>query len=255
MRQVKGDMTRLVNVDRNTPMQLPPDLREWVSNDDLAHFIVDALGVLDLSSARLNERGTGDRQYPPGMMLGLLIYCYAQGIFRSRQIQRATYQNVSVRYLAGNTHPDHDTIAKFRRENALLIRSAFVQLLRLAQAAGLLKLGAIALDGTKMEAAASKRQNLTYEQLQARIGQLEEQVKGLLRQAEAVDQDPHAAEELPAMLADAQERRTRLLAAKAELEEQALERHRRRERERDQAPPQCKRPPLDPKPCSKDRIN
>jgi len=255
MRQVKGDMTRLVNVDRNTPMLLPPDLREWVSNDDLAHFIVDALGVLDLSSARLNERGTGDRQYPPGMMLGLLIYCYAQGIFRSRQIQRATYQNVSVRYLAGNTHPDHDTIAKFRRENALLIRSAFVQLLRLAQAAGLLKLGAIALDGTKMEAAASKRQNLTYEQLQARIGQLEEQVKGLLRQAEAVDQDPHAAEELPAMLADAQERRTRLLAAKAELEEQALERHRRRERERDQAPPQCKRPPLDPKPCSKDRIN
>ena len=83
-------------------MLLPPDLREWVRHDDLAHFIVDALGVLDLSSARLNERGTGDRQYPPGMMLGLLIYCYAHGIFSSRQTQRATYQNVSVRYLAGN---------------------------------------------------------------------------------------------------------------------------------------------------------
>jgi transposase len=248
-------MTRFVNVDRQTPMLLPPDLRDWVQTDDLVHFIVDALAVLDLSSARLNPRGTGDRQYPPGMMLGLLIYCYARGAFSSRQIERETYQNLSVRYLSGDTHPDHDTIAKFRRENAPLIRSAFVQLLRLAQETGLLKLGAIALDGTKMGAAASKRRNLTYEQLQAQIGQLEERVNGLLEQAETADQAPNDGEEPPAPLADAKERRARLLAAKAQLEEQALKRRQQWEQDRQQLPPGCRRGPLPAQPKAEERIN
>jgi transposase len=153
--------TRFVNIDRDTPMLLPPDLREWVQQDDLVHFVVEALALLDVSTASVNHRGTGSEQYPPGMMLGLLIYSYAQGLFSSRQIERATYQNLSVRYLAANTHPDHDTIAKFRRDNGGLIRSAFVQLLQLAQAAGLVRLGAIALDGTKIGAATNKRPNLT----------------------------------------------------------------------------------------------
>src|SRR5688572_30910223 len=104
--------TRYVNIDRRTPLLLPPDLRDWVQEDDLVHFLVDGLAVLDLSAAAVNVRGTGSAQYPPSMMLGLLIYSYANGIFSSRQIERATYQNVSVRYLAANTHPDHDTIAK-----------------------------------------------------------------------------------------------------------------------------------------------
>jgi transposase len=246
---------RLVNVDRNTPMLLPPDLREWVRDDDLVHFVIDALAVLDLSSARLNERGTGDEQYPPSMMLGLLIYCYAQGIFSSRQIERATYQNVSVRYLAGNTHPDHDTVAKFRRENAALIRSAFVQLLRLAQTSGLLRLGAVALDGTKIAAAAAKRRNATYDQLQAEIGKLTEQVNGLIEQAEAADKSGRTEEQLPAELAKAQERRARLMVAKAELEEQAQERHQQREKQREEAPPGCRRSRLEPQPRKDDCLN
>lgn len=248
-------MTRLVNIDRNTPMLLPPDLRDWVQDDDLVHFVVDGLAVLDLSCAKLNERGTGDRQYPPGMMLGLLLYCYAQGLFSSRQIERATYRNISVRYLAGNTHPDHDTVAKFRRDNGELIRSAFVQLLRLAQASGLLRLGAIAVDGTKMGAAAAKRQNLTYAQLQAQIGEMDRQVQGLLEQAEACDQTGSREEELPAPLAQVQERRARLLAAKFQLEEQALRRHRQREQDRKHLPPGCRRGPLSPQPKAGDRIN
>lgn len=194
--------TRLVNIDRNTPMLLPPDLRDWVREDDLVHFVIDALTVLDVSAARLNQRGTGDEQYPPSMMLGLLIYCYAQGIFSSRQIERASHQNVSVRYLTGNTHPDHDTVAKFRRENAALIRSAFVQLLRLAQASGLLGLGAVALDGTKIGAAATKRRNMTYEQLQAQIGELNAKVEGFLERAEAADQSDGVSEQLPTELAN-----------------------------------------------------
>jgi transposase len=246
---------RFVNIDRDTPMLLPADLREWVQRDDLVHFIVDALEVLDVSSASVNRRGTGSEQYPPGMMLGLLVYCYAQGTFSSRQIERATYQNLSVRYLAANTHPDHDTIAKFRRENATLIRSAFVQLLRLAQAAGLLRLGAIALDGTKIGAATTRRQNLTYAKLQEQIGQLEVRVATLLEQAEAADQGDELGTELPAELAEAQQRRARLLAAKAQLEAQSLARHQQRETDRDQSPPGNKRSPLPPEPKAQDRIN
>ena len=247
--------TRLVNIDRNTPMLLPPDLRDWVGDDDLVHFVIDALAVLDVSAARINQRGTGDEQYPPSMMLGLLIYCYAQGILSSRQIERATRQNVSVRYLTGNTHPDHDTVAKFRRENAALIRSAFVQLLRLAQASGLLRLGAVALDGTKIGAAAAKRQNVTYERLQAEIGELTARVEGLLERAEAADQSGGGDEQLPTEMTKAQERRARLMAAKAELEEQTHQRYQQREKQREQAPPGCKRSRLEPQPQKEDRIN
>jgi transposase len=247
--------TRLVNVDRNTPMLLPPDLRDWVREDDLVHFVIDALAVLDVSTARLNLRGTGDEQYPPSMMLGLLIYCYAQGIFSSRQIERATHQNVAVRYLAGNTHPDHDTVAKFRRENGALIRSAFVQLLRLAQASGLLRLGAVALDGTKLGAVAAKRRNVTYAQLEREVGERNAQVEGLLERAEAADQSSGNDEQLPAELTKTQARRTQLLAAKAELEKQALQRCAQREQQREQAPPGCKRPRLEPQPQKEDRIN
>lgn len=236
-------------------MLLPPDLREWVQHDDLVHFVVDAMVLLDVSSAVINGRGTGSEQYPPGMMLGLLIYCYAQGLFSSRQIERATYQNLSVRYLAANTHPDHDTIAKFRRENAVLIRSAFVQLLQLAQAAGLVRLGAIALDGTKIGAAANKRRNLTYTQLQAQLGQLDAQVAALLERAEAADQNGGTADQLPEELAEVEQRRARLLAAKAQLEQQALARHEQREKQREQTPPGAKRSRLKPQPKARDRIN
>ena len=247
--------TRLVNVDRQTPMLLPPDLRDWVQQDDLVHLIVDGLAVLDLSSARLNSRGTGSEQYPPAMMLGLLIYCYANGILSSRQIEKATYQNISVRYLAANTHPDHDTVAKFRRENQPLIRSAFVQLLRLAQAAGLLRLGVVALDGTKIAAATTRGKNLTYAQLQQQIGQLETQVQNLLQRAQQADATTPPDTDLPQELAQAQQRRARLMAAKAQLEEQALARAQKRDHERDQAPPGAKRGRLDGQPKAGDQIN
>src|SRR5688572_14845010 len=114
---------RFVNVDRNTPFFLPPSLHDWVEDDDLAHFVIEAVELTDLSQAGVNERGCGSAQYPPAMMLELLIYCYANGIFSSRKIERATYQNISVRYITADTHPDHDTIALFRRQNGPLIQS------------------------------------------------------------------------------------------------------------------------------------
>src|ERR1700720_2730397 len=99
---------RFVNVDRQTPMLLPVDMREWVRGDDLAHFVLEAVEGLPSEVAVINHRGSGSEQYPPTMMIGLLLYCYAQGIFSSRRIEAATYSHLSVRYLSGDTHPDHD---------------------------------------------------------------------------------------------------------------------------------------------------
>lgn len=129
---------RFVNVDRQTPMLLPPDLREWVADNELAHLILEAVELCDLRVARCNVRGSGSEQYPPTMMLALLIYAYATGLFSSRRIERGTYESAAVRYLCANHHPDHDTIAKFRRENEGLFRSCFNQVLMLAREAGVL---------------------------------------------------------------------------------------------------------------------
>lgn len=246
---------RFVDVDRNTPMLLPPDLRDWVERDDLVHFLVDALEVLDLSAARINHRGTGSEQYPPGMMLALLIYCYANGIFSSRQIEKATYQNVSVRYLAANRHPDHDTIASFRRQNSTLLRSAFVQLLQLARRAGMLQVGVLALDGTKLQANASKRKTLTAAQIEQELSHLDQRISQLLESAEKADQNDTDSTELPVELTDAQARRARLMEAKAQLDQQVHRRHRQRQEEYERRPPgdRPRRVPAEPRPT--DTIN
>jgi transposase len=132
---------RFVEVDRETPMLLPADLREWVPEEDLVHFVIEAVKTLPSREFVVNERGSGYAQYPPSMMLALLIYCYANGIFSSRRIERATYRDLGVRYLTADTHPDHDTICKFRQQNAKLITKFFVRVLELAGELKLLRGG------------------------------------------------------------------------------------------------------------------
>ena len=225
--------TRFVNVDRQTPLLMPPDLRDWVRRDDLAHFIIEALEVTDLSSAALNVRGTGSLQYPPAMMLGVMIYCYARGVFSSRQIEDATYRDVSVRYLAADTHPDHDTIAKFRRENGQLLKSVFVQVLGLAKRSGVMRLGTIAIDGTKLKANAAKSKTKKLAELEEELKALNEEVTRMLKAAEEADQSSgQSGVDLPKELADAQVRQARLLKAKAEMELQAQQLHQEREKQR-----------------------
>src|SRR2546425_8981074 len=124
---------RFVNVDRDTPLLLPPDLRQWIPEDHLAHDIVDAVEALPLTTLRVNEGGTGDAQSPPRRMLSVLIYCDASGTFSSRAIERATHTDVAVRFLSGDTHPDHDTICEFRRQNRELLAESVVQVLALAR--------------------------------------------------------------------------------------------------------------------------
>jgi transposase len=120
---------RFVEVDRNRPMWLPADLRDWVPEDDLVHFVIEAVKTLPGGEFMVNERGSGYAQYPPSMMLALLIYCYGNGIFSSRRIERATYRDLGVRFLTGDTHPDHDTICSFGRQNQKVIAKFFVRVL------------------------------------------------------------------------------------------------------------------------------
>ena len=212
--------TKYVNVDRETPMLLPPDVREWVADNELAHFVLEAVEATNLAGARVNVRGTGDAQYPPGLMLSLLIYSYATGTFSSRAMERASYDSMAVRYLCANHHPDHDTIAKFRRENGPLVRAAFVRVLELAREVGLLRLGTVSVDGTKIGAAAAKRRSLRREQLRAQVARLEREVDELLARAEAADAEPcDDGRRLPAELASRRKRLERLRTAAALLDE------------------------------------
>lgn len=215
---------RLVNVDRETPLLLPVDLRDWVPGDDLVHFVVNAVETMDLPALSVNRRGTGDEQYPPRMMLALLIYCYASGIFGSRRIERASYRDLAVRYLTGNTHPDHDTICAFRRANGEVIKAAFLEVLKLAREMKLLRVGTISVDGTHIKANASKHKSVRYD----RAGELEQlllkDIAELMQRAERSDNEPSVEEQsLPQEIG----RRDRLLEKMREARRQLEERARK----------------------------
>lgn len=209
---------RFVNIDRQTPMLLPPDLRDWVPADHLARLIIDACEMCDLTDARVNVRGTGSAQYPPSLMLGLLIYCYANGLFASRRIEQASYDNVAVRFICADHHPDHSSIASFRRENQKLFDRCFGHVLLVAQEAGLLRVGTISLDGSRLAGAGSRRAVRTLEQIEAELQALGGQLRAQAEQLDLVDDASASSGQLPPELADAGRRRAQLLAAKERIE-------------------------------------
>ncbi|MBB4268312.1 transposase, partial [Roseospira visakhapatnamensis] len=188
----------------------------------MAHFIIEAVERVGLSAFKVNWKGTGKAQYHPRMMLALLIYCYANGLFSSRRIERATYRDVGVRFVAADTHPDHDTIATFRRENSAAIAEAFAQVLVMGRELGLLKVGMVSIDGTKIDANASKIRSVRYDRAKALREQLEKDIAALLAQAEAADRedqpDPQA---LPREIARREALRAKLDAACQRLEAEA----------------------------------
>ena len=214
--------TQFVSVDRNQPLLLPPDLRDWIPDDDLVHFVIEAVDGLDLSVFRINRTGSGSAQYPPHMMLSLLIYSYANGVFSSRRIERATYRDIGVRYLTGDTHPDHDTICKFRRENFDAVASCFVHVLRLAQELKLLKMGMVSVDGTTLKANASKNRNVRYDRAGELVEQLELEVRELMEQAERKDQsEQNDGQSLPAEISRRETLKRKLEQARERLESSA----------------------------------
>ncbi len=207
-----------VNLDRNTPMLLPPDLRDWVGDDDLVHFVIEACERLPLEAFRVNHRGSGSAQMPPHMMLALLVFSYCNGIFSSRKIERATYRDVAVRYLTADTHPDHDTICKFRRENKAAISAAFIDILELARSLGLLKLGKVSTDGTHIKTDAPIDQNVTYDRAIELRQRLQADIAELMVEAEKADVEGQDDQSLPDEIARREALKSKMDQAIAELE-------------------------------------
>lgn len=219
--------------DLNQPLLIPPSLQDWLPESHLARFIADISEELDLSQIYAEyERndGRGLSAYHPLLLTRLLVYGYSMGVTSSRAIEKATYDHIAFRYLAADQHPDHDTIAAFRQEHLDTLAGLFVQALRLCQKAGLVKLGNVALDGTKMKANASTRRSVDYKKLGEREQYWHGVVEGLLQQAQQTDQEEdrrfgpgQPADPLPDQLASAKSRLERIRQAKAELEREARE--------------------------------
>lgn len=219
-------MTRFITADRDTAYLLPPSLDEWLPQEHLARFVVEVVDQLDLTELTKQYAGRGSKAHHPAVLLSLLIYGYASGVFSSRKIERATYDSVAFRFIAANTHPDHDTLATFRRRFLPQLEALFVQVLLLAREMKLMKLGRIALDGTKVKANASKHKALSYAHAQKIEAQLKAEVAALTAQAEAADRSPVAdGMDIPAEIARREERLVALAEAKAKIEQRAAERH------------------------------
>ena len=200
-------------------------MRDWLPEDDLAHFVVEAVERVPMGRFRVNERGTGSAQYHPRTMLALLIYCYANGIFGSRRIERATYRDIGVRYVAANCHPDHDTICTFRRNNFDAVTAAFLEVLLLAKELKLLRVGTVSVDGTKVDANANKRNSIRYDRAGELREQLRVEIKGLLDRAERDDADAGSEPQgLPEELKRRETLKAKLDKARAELERRAQSR-------------------------------
>jgi transposase len=216
-------MSRFIPFDRAQPYLLPPDLKSWLPADDMGHFVVAAVERVSMNTFSVSGRTGGKPQYHPRLMLALLIFSYANGLFSSRRIERATYRDIGVRFIAANLHPDHDTIATFRRTNRVAIEAAFVQVLLLARETGLLRLGVVSIDGTKIDADASKYRSVRYDRIKALREKLAADIAGLMEQAErtdATDNDPQA---LPEELARRETLKAKLDEASARLEADAKE--------------------------------
>jgi transposase len=215
-------------IDRETGFLMPPSVDEWLPPRHLARFVVEVVSGLDLRAMIGSYRGSGEASYHPALLLGLIIYGYATGVFSSRQLERATYDSVAFRFIAANQHPDHDTIATFRRRFLGEIENLFVHVLGVAREIGVLKLGTVALDGTKIHANASRHSALSYEHANKIEAQLKAEVADLLGRAEAADQaDIPDGMQVPEELARREKRLAEIVRAKAVIEARATERHAR----------------------------
>jgi len=220
------------DVDRGTPYLLPPSLDEWLPENHLARFVVEIVEGLDTKALERSYGGGGSAPYHPKMLLSLLFYGYATGVFSSRKLERATHDSVAFRYIAANTHPDHDTIATFRRRFLPRLSSLFVQILEVAHGMEMVKLGRVSLDGTKIKANASKHSALSWGHANRLEKQLKAEVDELMRLAEEADaEDIPDGMSLPDELSRREDRLAAIARARAEIEARAAERHAREQAE------------------------
>jgi transposase len=228
----------------NQTLLFPPSLQDWLPEGHLARFLVDVVSALDLEAIYASYRekdGRGQSAYSPEMMVRLLLYGYATGVYSSRKIETRTYEDVAFRYLAGDQHPDHATLAEFRKRHLMALAGLFTQALLLCAKAGLVKLGHVAIDGSKIKANASKHKAMSYKRMTETEARLEQEIKELLRQAEQTDAAEDAqygkkrrGDELPDELSRRESRLQKIREAKQALEDEAREKaeHERAETEK-----------------------
>ncbi len=217
---------RFRSVDRTTAYLLPPSIDEWLPEGHLARFVADVVSQLDTSAIENCYSGRGSDAWHPKMLISLLFYGYATGVFSSRKLERATHDSVAFRYLCANQHPDHDSIATFRRRFLSELESLFVQILHVGREMELVKLGNVSLDGTKMKANASKHKALSWAYACKLEAQFEAEVKELMRLANEADAtDMPDGFSIPEELEIREKRLAAIRDAKAKIEERAAERH------------------------------
>lgn len=214
------------------PLLLPTDVHSWLPDEHLVWFVLDIVERLDLTLILKRIRvkdPRGTRPYDPRMMVALLSYGYAVGVFSSRRIERATFEDVAFRILTADEHPDHDTIAAFRRDNLAEFKTIFVQVLRLAAEMGLITFGVLGLDGVKILASASKHRAMSYDRMKLEIERLTKEVEELVARADRTDGEEQARfgngqiVDLPAEIKRRKDRKARIEEAMAALEAEARE--------------------------------
>jgi len=216
---------RFKDVYRDRPMLLSPDMRDWIPADDMVHFVLETVEQISMEQFQVNHRGTGSKQYPPRMMLALLIFCYANGVFSSRRIEQATYRDIAVRYITANTHPDHQTICRFRRRNFEAVSAAFLEVLKMARELKLLKVGTVSVDGTHIKANASIRKSIRYDRACELDQVLAEDIAELMHKAEESDvSSADDGQRIPKEIKRREQLRDKIRRAKKDLEERALNR-------------------------------
>ena len=225
-------MNNFRTIDRQTGFLLPPSVDEWLPEKHLARFVVEVIDGMDLRAMSGSYRGSGSASYHPRMLLGILVYGYATGIFSSRKLERVTYDSVAFRFIAANDHPDHDTIATFRQRFLKQIEGLFVQVLLLAREMGMLKLGTLGIDGTKIHANASRHSALSYEHAGKIEAQLKAEVAELMAKAEAADKaDIPDGMSIPDELARREDRLQKIAETRTKIEVRGKERFAREQAE------------------------
>jgi transposase len=227
-------MVNFVTAERDQMILLPPSIREWLPEKHLAVFVADVVDRLDLSALQQEYRGAGKQPFAPSLLVSLLFYGYATGVFSSRRIETATYDSVAFRYLSGDTHPDHDTIATFRRRFIEELEALFAQIVLIAREMGFAKVGTVSIDGTKIKANASKHKAMSWEYACKLEKKLRREVAALLRKAEQADKhEDNEAVDIPEELRIRQTRLARIEQAKEALKERARQRqeHARQQQE------------------------
>ena len=217
----------------NQSLLFPPSLHDWLPDNHLARFLADVVKALDLDaiySSYSEKDGRGLSAYAPAMMVRVLLYGYATGVYSSRKIQTKTYDDVAFRFLSADEHPDHSTLAEFRKRHLEALAGLFTQALQLCAKAGLVKLGHVAIDGTKIKANASQHKAMSYGRMSETEQRLKQEVEALLQQAEETDAAEDAkygkdkrGDELPEELSRRESRLKKIQQAKAELEQEAAE--------------------------------